>query len=170
MRKVCAWCKKDIDPDVSDPASNNAPVSHGICPDCVITFFSFMGKPMKDYLDEFTGPVFLVDSTNKIITANSEALALTHKKSEEIEEKMAGDVFECPHASQVEGCGGTIHCKSCTIKKAILSTSQTGQASIHLPAFADMHFFAKNKKPRFFISTEKVGDAVFLRIEDVSLE
>jgi hypothetical protein len=169
MRTICAWCKEELHSDESDLAGSDVPISHGICPDCIIKFFSFMGKPMRDYLDEFAGPVFLVDATNKIISANSEGLALIHKASDEIEEKLAGDIFECPHTSQAEGCGNTIHCKSCTIKNAIVETSQTGKAMLRIPAYQDLHSFSKNKKTQFFISTEKVEDAVLLRIDDLPI-
>jgi len=168
MRKVCAWCKQEIDPDESSPVSSDAPISHGVCPDCVQKFFSFMGKPMRDFLDEFAGPVFLVDPTNKIITANSNGLALIDKEPDAIEEKKVGNVFECPHASETAGCGNSIHCKTCTIRSAIAETSRTGQARLQVPAYADLHSFSKNKKSKFAISTEKVGDAVLLRIDDIA--
>ena len=168
MRKVCAWCKNEIDPDSSSLVSIDVPISHGLCPDCVPKFFTFMGKPMRNFLDEFAGPVFLVDSTNKIITANSNGLALMDRPPDEIEEKKIGDVFECPHASMSEGCGNSTHCKTCTIRSAIIETSQTGQARLQVPAFADLHSFSKIKKSKFAISTEKVGDAVLLRIDDIA--
>nr|MBF0222762.1 hypothetical protein [Desulfobulbaceae bacterium] len=101
MRKVCAWCKNDIDPD-------------------------------------------------------------------QIEEKTVGDIFECPHASETGGCGNTTHCKTCTIRKAITETSRTGHARLQVPAFADLHSFAKNKKTKCEISNEKLGDAVLLRIDDIT--
>ena len=167
MRKVCAWCQQEIDPDESAPAGPDAPISHGVCPDCFPKFFSFMGKPLREFLDEFTGPVYVVDATNKIITANSAGLALIHKTPEEIEDKLTGDVFECPHAEQTEGCGSTIHCKSCTIRNAVIRTAQTGQPQVHIPAYADLHTFTKNKRAKFSISTEKAGTAVLLRIEDL---
>ncbi len=167
MKKVCAWCKKEIEPDESAAAGQNAPISHGVCPECVPKFFSFMGKPMRDFLDEFSEPVFLVDATNRIISANGEGLGLLHKEPAEIEEKMAGDVFECPNAEEGEGCGKTIHCKACTIRNAVIDTAQTGEARLHIPAYADVHWFSKDKRAKFSISTEKVGQAVLLRVEDV---
>lgn len=169
MKTVCAWCRQVMDTDHSgSPQDDDAPISHGVCPQCIPKFFSFMGKPMQDYLDGFAGPVFLVDSTRKIITANTEGLALIDKKPDEIEKKMAGNVFECPHASRAEGCGNSIHCKSCTIRNAINDTLATGKACHRLPAYADLHTFAKNRMTNFSISTEKVGDAVLLRIDDLT--
>lgn len=167
MRKVCAWCQKEIDPDDSVTESRDAPISHGVCPDCVPKFFPFMGKPMRDFLDELSGPVFLVDADNKIMTANSAGLTLIHKAPDEIAEKMSGDVFECPYASQAEGCGHTIHCKSCTIRHAVIETARTGQAQVRIPAYADLHSFSKKARAKFSISTEKVGEAVLLRIDDL---
>lgn len=168
MRKVCAWCKQEIDPGGPDSACNDAPISHGVCLDCVPKFFSFMGKPMRDFLDEFSGPVYLVDSTGKIITANSNGLALIDKEPDEVEEKKVGYVFECQHISKNVGCGDSIHCKSCTIRNSVIKTAQTGEARLRVPAYADLHTFAKTKKTKFSISTEKVGEAVLLRIDDIS--
>lgn len=168
MRRVCAWCKQEIDPDESAPASSDAPISHGVCVDCIPKFFKFMGKPMRDFLDEFSGPVFLVDATNKVITANNNGLALIDRAPDETEEKMIGDVFECPNASLTEGCGHTTHCKTCTIRSAITETALTGQPRLRIPAYADLHSFSKNKKTKFAISTEKVGEAILLRIDDLA--
>lgn len=167
MRKVCAWCQKEIDPDGSAAASSDTPISHGVCLDCVPKFFSFMGKPMRDFLDEFSGPVFLVDSTGKVISSNNKGLALIDKEPDEVEEQKIGHVFECQHTEHGVGCGNSIHCKTCTIRKAVTETAKTGEARLQVPAYADLHSFSKTKKTKFSISTEKVGDAVLLRIEDI---
>jgi len=169
MRTVCAWCRKEIQNDDADTVTDDdTPISHGVCPECIPKFFSFMGKPLRDFLDGFPGPVFLVDAANRVITANTNGLSLIHKEPDEIEQKMAGDVFECPHASNAGGCGNSIHCKSCTIRKAVTETMTTGKAHHRLPAYADLHSFTKNRKTKFSISTEKVRDAVLLRIDDLA--
>lgn len=168
MKTVCAWCKTEIEPEQSEPGpDDNSPISHGICLDCIPKFFSFMGKPMRDFLDEFPGPVFLVDKTNRVITANTMALSLIHQAPEGIDHTLAGDLFECPNAMQAGGCGKSTHCKSCTIRSAILDTWQSGQARCRIPAYQDLAAFSKSKKAKFLISTEKVGDAVLLRIDDL---
>lgn len=167
MRKVCAWCKKELDSDLGTEAGTDAPISHGICPDCIPKFFPFLGKPMREFLDEFPGPIFLVDADNRVLSANREGLALINKQADEIEGQTPGDVFDCPSANQAAGCGKSIHCKTCTIRHAIAGTLATGQAHDHLPAFADLHGFCKEQKIKFAVSTEKLGNAVLLRIDDL---
>lgn len=168
MKTVCAWCRQVIDSDDAETLGDDMPISHGVCPECIRKFFSFLGRPMQDFLDRFSGPVFLVDDAARVITANTAGLTLIHKRPDEIDQMLAGTVFECPHARSSDGCGNTIHCKSCTIRNAIVETLTTGKACCRLPAYADLHTFSTNRQMRFSISTEKVGDAVLLRIDELT--
>ena len=51
MKKICAWCKKDLGEVPSGPDAN--PITHGICPDCAREALSFKAEPLAKFLDRF---------------------------------------------------------------------------------------------------------------------
>lgn len=167
MKKICAWCRKDLGVDHSQ-GKNNAPISHGICPDCYRKLISFKAKSMRDFLNQFSHPVLLVDSEVKIISANKEGLAVSGKKIEEIEGALVGDVFDCKYSSLPGGCGKTTHCKGCTIRNTVRDTFKSGVSQVKVAAYQDLHHETGEHKVKFLISTEKTGDKIFLRIDEIS--
>lgn len=71
------------------------------------------------------------------------------------------------HSKLPEGCGQTIHCKSCTIRNSVMDTLNTGISHTNVPAYLDKSL---SKKTKYLITTEKAGDAVLLRIDELSDE
>ena len=166
MRKVCAWCKKDLSsPDIGLNIENE-PITHGICSDCAQAVLSFKAKRLQSFLDQFPEPVFFVTSEGRIVTANSAGFSALGKQPEEVDGKLGGDAFDCRYADLPGGCGKTAHCKSCTIRNTVMDTLESGKCHIKVPAYPDLHHITGDKKIRFLISTERVAEAVLLRIDD----
>lgn len=167
MKRLCAWCGETL--GVKDPDHNTreGPVTHGICPDCVREALSFEATSLRDYLDRFSGPVFLVDASCRIVTANRAALLALGKGSKEVEGRLGGDAFDCQYADLPEGCGNTMHCKTCTIRRTVSDTLRSGRSHEDAAAYPDLHHLTGEKGVHFLISTEKVGDAVLLSIDDI---
>jgi hypothetical protein len=111
-----------------------------------------------------------VDGEGRVITANDEGLAFLGKDRDRVEGRLGGDVFECRHAREPGGCGNTTHCLSCTIRLTVMHTLETGYGRTRVRAYPDLHRLSGDERILFFISTEKVGDAVFLRIDGVENE
>jgi hypothetical protein len=168
MRRVCAWCKKELNPSESDAEVHDAPISHGICGDCIPKLLSGQAKPLKSLLDQFPDPVFLVTSEGRIVTANDAGFSALCKRPEEVEGSLGGDAFNCRYANLPGGCGNTIHCKTCAIRNAVMSTLQSGKSNIKVPAYPDLHHITGEYKVRFLITTECVGRGVLLRIDDIA--
>ena len=168
MRKVCAWCKKELDSSNADAEIEDAPITHGICGDCFRKTLSFKANSLKRFLDQFSEPIFLVNSEARIISANNAGYFLLRKRPSEVDRKLGGDAFSCKYADLPGGCGNTIHCKTCTIRTTVMNTLQTGRSNIRVQAYPDLHHVTGENKIRFLISTEKIGEAVLLRIDDVT--
>jgi hypothetical protein len=169
MQLICSWCGKELASDCqADPAE--VPVSHGICPDCIRQLFTHKREDLSTFLDRFAGPVLLVDSDGRIITANKQGFSILKKMPDEVEGKLGGDAFSCKYAELPEGCGKTIHCKSCTIRLTVTDTFLTGKSHVKVPAYPDLNYITGEKKIKFLISTEKQGEAVLLRIDEISEE
>ncbi|MEW5870982.1 MAG: PAS domain-containing protein [Chloroflexota bacterium] len=172
MEKICAWCGKLLDESV--PASEHQNwVTHGICPDCAFHLKAQIGIPLPDYLEGLDLPVLLVDGDGRVRSANQPARQLLKKPLPAIEGRLGGDVFECVHARLPEGCGHTIHCSGCTIRRTVTETLNTGQPRQRVPATLDQSLSDDtsgkvSQRIRFLISTQKIGELVLLSVEDVS--
>lgn len=170
MKRVCAWCEKDLGPSADPPATEVHPITHGICGDCARETLRVNATPLRSFLDRFSQPVFLVNAGGRVVTGNHRALALLNKPVEEVEGRLGGEVFECVYADQPGGCGETVHCRTCAIRLAVVGTLESGKSKIRIPAYPDLHRMMAENRVRFLITTERVGQAVLLRIDEVSEE
>lgn len=163
MKKICAWCKKDLGGISSDQASEQL-ISHGMCAECANHFRAQMGVDIQRFLDGLNEPILIVDSDSVVLTANLKARNFLQKELIHIEGFKGGDVFECEYAMLPGGCGNTIHCSGCTIRMNVMDTFTSGKSHLETPAFLN-HKTAGTLS--FLISTEKIGDVVLLRIDKV---
>jgi hypothetical protein len=127
---------------------------------------SGVGQPFTDFLDTLPGPIFVVDDECRVLGANTLGLQQVSKDLAAIESRLAGNVFECRNAKLPGGCGRTLHCKTCTIRRTVTKTAETGESCLHVPAFIDLADISKDMTVRFLISTEKMNEVVLLRIDD----
>ena len=102
------------------------------------------------------------------MSANSAARAVVGKELTAIDDRLAGEVFECAHSDLPGGCGKTQHCKACTIRNSVEETLATGVGVERVPAYQSIKTPNGVQQQRFLISTERVGDSVMLRIDDVA--
>lgn len=128
VKVICAWCNKTITEGLSDI------VSHGMCSDCYSKMNSKSPMGLKDFLDKLVVPVLVVQDSGRTLYANNAAEALLGKNYDEINGELGGDVFECTHSKKPGGCGGTTHCKACTIRQSVEHTFQTGESLYDIPA------------------------------------
>ncbi len=167
MRRICAWCKKELS---TGPAGGGAdePISHGICDDCATLLSSDPQRSAGDFLESLKEAVFLVGGGGRIVSANGAARAVAGKELTDIEDHLAGDVFECSNAELPGGCGKTQHCKACTIRNSVTETLATGKAVERVPAYQLKKGANGVQGKRYLISTERVGASVMLRIDEVA--
>jgi hypothetical protein len=126
-----------------------------------------MGMPLHEYLDGLDAPVLVVSAEGVVETANAQARALLRKELPEIEGYRGGDVFECTHAKLPGGCGQTIHCTGCTIRRTVTHTYNTAQSHLRVLATLNREHGREARRIPFLISTEKVQGVVLLRIDEV---
>lgn len=168
MQKICAWCRKEIGGPQPESSRDDAPISHGICVACAREVMHLEIEPMRTYLDRFPGAVLLVDADARVITANQEGYKTLRQDPASVDGQLGGDAIRCRHALFSGTCGQTVHCKTCTIRMAITDTMQTGRSHVAVPAYMDLAAISGDKRIRFLITTEKVGEAVLLRIDEIS--
>jgi hypothetical protein len=167
MQRVCAWCRAELG-EVESEVQSDLAVTHGICPACAARVRSEVSEPLQDFLERLGVPVILLNAEIQSMAANSMAQKLLGKELSGADARMLGEVIECTHASEPDGCGNTTHCTTCTIRKTVLETYETGKSCLHVKAFPDVQIGQDNKTLSVEISTEKVADLVLLRIDDYS--
>ena len=166
MKRVCAWCDQTLGYVDSQPRSEDI-ITHGLCESCAFHLFAQIGMPLQQYLDGLGAPIVVVDPSGTVKLANKQARALLQKDLSVIEGQKTGDVFECAYARLPQGCGHTVHCSGCTIRRAVMETFDTKQSRLKVPAILNRENAGLPERLEFLISTESVGDLVLLRIDAI---
>lgn len=166
MRRICAWCKKVLSP--REDRGTEQEITHGICSRCALNFTSSIPRKLKDLLDLISEPVVLVDAMGIVKAANESGLRLLGKDLAAIEEHPGGQVFECSYSSLPGGCGHTVHCTTCAIRNILMDTLAQGRGYSKVPAFQKIRTPSGERIMRYYISTEKIGNQILLRIDDVA--
>jgi hypothetical protein len=166
MKRVCAWCNRELGTTVSDTSSERA-ITHGICGSCRENVFFQMGVELQVYLDSLKVPIVVVDPGGIVVTGNDQAQTLLQKGLPEIAGYRGGVVFECAYARLPEGCGNTIHCSGCTIRMTVMETHTTGKSFLRVRATLNQNTAEKPQRMNLLISTEKLASVVLLRIDEM---
>lgn len=124
-----------------------------------------MGVPLQSYLDSLPVPIFVVDGNAVVQAANRNGYALVRKEPGQVLQRLGGVVFECAYARLPEGCGRTVHCTGCALRRSIAHTYETGESLHDVPALMHCGEEGRENNLAFRISTERLGDVVMLRID-----
>jgi hypothetical protein len=167
MQVICAWCQKDLGYKPDDEETANFEITHGICDSCSAYFFSDQPHTLDSFLNQLPAPILMVNGEGTVVSANDQLLQFLGKDMAAVRGLKGGDVMECVYARLPEGCGNTRHCVACTIRNNVMATFETGQSLKRVPAFLNRVDRQSVHKMEFLISTEKVGETVLLRIDEV---
>ncbi len=165
-QRVCAWCKKDI--GTKDGCESERTITHGICSLCLIKVTTgIQPRSASQILNYVQEPVFLIDANGIVIASNESGSISVGKKIEQIEYILGGEVFECTYALAEGGCGKSVHCKTCAIRNIVMDTLSTNRGYKNVPAYQSINTSDGPELMRFLISTEKVGEQILLRIDEM---
>jgi len=132
MRLVCAYCRKVVR---EAPGSRADQVSHGMCASCEDHFGKIWeGMSISEYLDTLSQPVLVVDGENRVVAANQK-LAAALGNDPVGPGARTGQAFACVRSRLPEGCGRTVHCRECTIRRAVDHVHETGEPLLCTPAW-----------------------------------
>ncbi len=135
MLVVCAYCRKTISDDRQGGACD---VSHGMCPSCADHYERlWKGMPLSEYLETIDRPVVMVNGDGAIVAVNQKLAALFGREKAEMRGLLGGEAFACVHSLLPEGCGKTIHCRECTVRRAVESVVKTGKPLERIPSYLD---------------------------------
>jgi hypothetical protein len=160
LTRVCSWCCK-----TSEEGDPGAGTTHGICPECFEYFSSRDGETLQGFLDRLEAPVLVVDDNVAILGANRKAMEFIQKELVQMLGRLGGEVTECAYARHPEGCGGTEHCSGCAIRNTVTATWKDGLRRRRVEGHQEICRPEGVKRTKIYVSTEKAGDVIFLKIE-----
>jgi hypothetical protein len=165
MKVVCAWCGSGIERSGYDH-TRDCNTSHGLCPACSQALaFQDDGVSLQRHIDSISIPILLVDSNDATLGMNEKASETLGSKAEATKGIQFGLVFDCLHSHFPEGCGRSIHCSGCVIRRTVAETFSTGQPQIAVPATLSVESADQPSDVVFTITTVKNGKFVLMRIE-----
>jgi len=165
IRQICTFCECELG-RIEEPGRPEERLSHGLCVQCIDKFFYGRGQSLAEFLDTLDIPTLLVNQDRRVLCANSSARRMLNKDADEIIGRLGGEVFACEHADLPGGCGETVHCRTCALRNSITHTAATGEPCVRVPAYRDLGQISDEKDIRFYVSTEKDGEVVLVKIEE----
>jgi hypothetical protein len=161
--RSCAMCHKRMSPGV---VARRA-ITGSICDECFRHVEARSGVPLLDFLDGLDVPVLVADGDCVVDLANKPLLELLGKDPSQVRGRRGGDVFECAYAHLPRGCGKTVHCSGCAIRRAVTETFVTGRSLRQVPAYLNRDMATQFLQLSLLISTEKAFGMVLLRIDHI---
>jgi len=162
-RHTCTMCHRDISSETAGQRS----ITGSICMKCLERFGARQGVPLLEFLDLLGVPVLATDSDVVVQTANKPLRTLLGKQLSQVKGQRGGDVFECAYAKLPGGCGKTVHCSGCAIRRAVTETFATGKSLRNVPAYLNRDMVTQFQQLGLVISTEKAWGVVLLRIDRI---
>jgi hypothetical protein len=111
-------------------------VSHGMCAGCEEYFAKqWGGLRLGEYLDDIELPAIAVNQDRRAVAVNQRMAEFLGKSDRERFGLLGGEAMECQYARLPEGCGGSIHCQTCTIRLTVMKVMETGEPQLRVPAY-----------------------------------
>ncbi|MCX5771269.1 MAG: hypothetical protein NTZ09_13520 [Candidatus Hydrogenedentes bacterium] len=158
----CSRCEKQVP---APGAMNLKPVTTDLCPRCVDYFELREVADICQYIENLPAPILVVDGDGMVRGANTQACKAVSKDLPHIVNLRGGDVFECAHARLPGGCGRTVHCSGCTVRRAVLDTLSTGNPLSGISVEVLQNVKGKDRRVTFQISTQRLANCVLLQID-----
>ena len=166
MKAICAWCGANI-VCAGETAPSGTQVSHGICAPCAENFEFQNGVSLQRFIDSLPVPVLLVDADCRTEATNKTAREQLGKSSEAVRGELLGTVFTCVNSGLPGGCGRTIHCSGCAIRRTVNRTLATGEPQVS-PATLRLSDPDDPRAVALIITTVKTDGMVLLRLEGLA--
>ncbi len=84
------------------------------------------GNMATAILDAMPHPVFLVDYDITILSINKASQKMIGQKPEVIIKRSAGEILNCIHSEETEGCGRSIFCSECKFRNSVNNAFKKG--------------------------------------------
>lgn len=121
--------------------------------------------PVEEFLHSLRVPVLLVGDDVEVLDLNEAALGRLGKAADSVRGRLGGEVFDCDHADLPGGCGRTVHCSGCVLRRTVTATYESGTAHVRVPATLTVRNDHEPATADLLITTALVGGRVLVKFE-----
>ena len=146
------------------------PGAPGACDACAESLLAEEGRSLEAFVEDLPQPVLIVSGDVVAQAANRRARAFVGKEPPEIVGRRGGDVIECAHAGLPGGCGHTVHCQGCALRRSVEHTHTTGEPLTDVIAYQNLVSRQGIRRLWFRLATQRAGEVVLVRIDEVGPE
>ncbi len=154
LQSVCSWCGTEV-------------ADRGICLACAAKLLGDEGMSIQSIIDQFPFPVLVVDDDVKVTVLNKRGQEILGVLPEQGGRRRGGDLFGCVNSHLPGGCGRTIHCSGCALRRAVASTYRSRKPLDHVPATLKRGEPDDPSAVALTFSTAMRGDAVLVKIDNI---
>ncbi|OFZ25682.1 MAG: hypothetical protein A2381_09225 [Bdellovibrionales bacterium RIFOXYB1_FULL_37_110] len=165
MKRQCAWCGKGLGPVALPTNKGGEEISHGICSMCEFHMkASSATMELNDYIEDFPHPIVITGNDRVILNANRVARVALGKDNVPVQKLPAGKVFECKNAFLPGGCGKTVHCGTCNLRKVIMDTFNFEKQYQDEQIIIEQAPDDSSRALKMSVSSLKIDGVVYLKI------
>jgi PAS domain-containing protein len=133
MRTVCSQCRRIVRDDGN---GGGLAANAELCAECEAYAERLRVRiPGREHFDASPRPVLVTTADGRVVAANPAFAALTGHKPVDLEGWLTGEAMACERSRMAGGCGGTIHCRDCTIRRMVAEVGRTRLARWRVPAY-----------------------------------
>jgi hypothetical protein len=96
------------------------------------------GMPLGEYIDDLENPVLLTDGEGRVLAMNARLAELIGADRKACVGLAGGEAFACVHSRLPEGCGRTVHCRECAVRRSVETVARTGKPLENVAAYLDV--------------------------------
>jgi len=159
--RACLWCGGVIPEGQLEATSSG----RGVCLTCAGKLLVDGTVSIQAIIDQFPVPVMVVDDDVTVSILNKRGREILGGLPEQAARRRGGVLFGCPNAQLPGGCGGTIHCSGCALRRAVNTTFHTGAAQTDIPATLRRGDAQSPSVIDLTITTFMLGNSVMVKID-----
>ena len=130
------------------------------CEPCFNLLMSSRDDSLSAYLESLGVAAALLAEDNTVLSANTKFHAL--KPDGNVLGVRIGQVLGCMYSPLLGGCGETVTCILCSLRRSVEQTVKTGEG---LRGVAVSYPHKKDMRRSFTLTTQRTGDAVLVLLE-----
>jgi PAS domain-containing protein len=162
MRVVCSQCRRIVR---EDGIGGSSVATLELCGDCADYARRLRARiPGRERLAASPSPLLVTKVDGRVVAANTAFAALTGRTAGALDGWLAGDAMGCERARLPGGCGRTVRCQECTLRRMIAEVGRTRIARWRVP----MYLMTAHGRREICVTMRPEGDdLVVLALEDV---
>jgi len=130
------------------------------CEPCFNLLMSSRDDSLASYLESLGVPAALVAEDHTVLFANSRFQAL--KTDGHVLGMRIGQVLGCMYSPLLGGCGETVACLLCSLRRSVEQTMRTGEGLRGVPV---SYPHRDDMRRTFSVTTQRTGDTVLVLLE-----